>query len=301
MRFTLVKREIFNRAKKRMQKSWASKRHDREEFQYFRQEVADQTADRVLNVKRAFYHVLELGADQGQVSSKISPNAVSYLIQCDPCPYVTHKSVSNENVQHCKAAVDECRTLPYKSNTFDLVICNLNLHWANDLNVTFSEINRVLRPDAAIMGSIWANDSLYELRQSLQLAELERRGGVGNRVGPLTSGDSFSNALHTNKFKLITCDLYEKVYGYPSIFELVEDLQLSGESQCANDFRPLHPDILMCAAGIYQSMYGDEYGIQATMRAVNFIAWKASASQDQYIKKRGSTPKGIVQNKCSNK
>ena len=85
---------------------------------------------------------------------------------------------------------------------------------------------------------------------------------MGNRVGPLTSGDSFSNALHNNGFKLITADAYEKVYGFPSIFELVEDLQHSGESQCALDYRPLHPDILMCAAGIYQSMYGDDYGIQ---------------------------------------
>ena len=115
----------------------------------------------------------------GQVSKRISPNAVSYLVQTDPCPYVTYKSDSNSLVQHCKAAVDECRPLPYKTNTFDLVICNLNLHWANDLNGTLSEINRVLRPDAAIIGSIWANDSLYELRQALQLAELERRGGVG--------------------------------------------------------------------------------------------------------------------------
>ena len=82
----------------------------------------------------------------------------------------------------------------------------------------------------------------------------------------MTNGDSFSNALHNNKFKLITCDLYEKIYGYPSIFELIEDIQHSGESQCAVDFRPLHPDILMCAAGIYQSMYGDEYGIQEGLK-----------------------------------
>ena len=193
MRFTRLRlNQIFDRSKKRVHKSWASKNVDRENFQYFRQDIADQTADRILDVKRAFYHVLELGGDQGkviwilqpktcsgQVSKRISPNAVSYLVQTDPCPYVTYKSDSNALVQHCKAAVDECRPLPYKTNTFDLVICNLNLHWANDLNGTLSEINRVLRPDAAIIGSIWANDSLYELRQALQLAELERRGGVG--------------------------------------------------------------------------------------------------------------------------
>jgi len=158
-----------------MQRSWASKRSDREEFQYFRQEVATQTADRVLDVKSAFLRTLELGSDQGQVSKLLSPNAVSYHIQADSCPYVTYKAESNKLVRHDKSTVDEENPLPYKDETFDLVICNLNLHWSNDLNKTLKEINRVLRPDAALIGAIWSNDSLYELRQSLQLAELERR------------------------------------------------------------------------------------------------------------------------------
>lgn len=40
--------------------------------------------------------------------------------------------------------------------------------------------------------------------------------------------------------------------------------------------------------------------LQATMRTINFIAWKQAQSQEKYIKARGSTPKGIVQ-KCSKK
>ena len=90
----------------------------------------------------------------------------------------------------------------------------------------------------------------------------EKRGGIGHRVGPLTRGDSFSSALHNNGFKLITCDSFEKIYGYPTMFELIEDIQNAGESQCALNYRPLHKDMLMAAAGIYQAMYGDEYGIQ---------------------------------------
>merc|ERR1711953_1100235 len=202
-----------------MQKSWSSKRPDREEFQYIRREIADQTADRILDVKRAFLMTLELGSDQGQCSKVLSPNAISYNIQSDPCPYVVYKSDSNKTLRYDKAAIDDHGILPYKDNTFDLVICNLNLHWANDLNKTLKEINRVLRPDAALIGAIWSNDSLYELRQSLQLAELERRGGIGHRVGPLTRGDSFSSALHNNGFKLITCDSFEKIYGFPTMFE----------------------------------------------------------------------------------
>lgn len=114
--------------------------------------------------------------------------------------------------------------------------------------------SRVLRPDGAIMGAIWANDSLFELRQSIQLAEMERRGGVVPRVGPLTRGDSFSSVLHNAGFKLITADQREEVFGYPTIFDLVNDLQHMGEQQCANNFRPLHPDILMSAGAIYQEI-----------------------------------------------
>lgn len=68
MRFTRVlygSKNIFNRSKKRMQKSWASKREDRENFQYIRQIMAADTADRVLDVRRSWNTVLELGCDQG--------------------------------------------------------------------------------------------------------------------------------------------------------------------------------------------------------------------------------------------
>jgi NADH dehydrogenase [ubiquinone] 1 alpha subcomplex assembly factor 5 len=176
---------------------------------------------------------------------------MSYLVQTDSCPYVTYKA-DTPRFHVDKNAVDESQPLPYKDNSFDLVISNLNLHWVNDLDKSCREILRVLKPDGAFVGAIWGNDSLYELRQSIQLAEMERRGGVVPRVGPLTRGDSFSAVLHGSGFKLITCDYYEEQYGYPSLFELVEDLQNSGESQCAFNFRPLHPDILMSAAAIYQ-------------------------------------------------
>jgi len=119
-------------------------------------------------------------------------------------------------------------------------------------------------------------------------------------LGPLTRGDSFSSVLHGAGFKLITCDYWEEQYGYPTIFELVEDLQNSGESQCAFNFRPLHPDILMSAAAIYQAQFGDDYGIPATYRAISFIAWKESKNQKQFIKARGSVPKGINMG-CSKK
>ena len=51
-----------------------------------------------------------------------------------------------------------------------------SLHWVNDLPGALSEICRVLKPDSPLIGAIFAGDTLFELRCSLQLAELERCG-----------------------------------------------------------------------------------------------------------------------------
>lgn len=52
----------------------------------------------------------------------------------------------------------------------------MSLHWVNDLPKLFKEVNRCLVKDGAFIGAMFANDNLFELRVSLQLAELERRG-----------------------------------------------------------------------------------------------------------------------------
>ena len=56
-----------------------------------------------------------------------------------------------------------------------------SLHWVNDLPRALSEVCRVLKPDAPLIGAMFAGDTLFELRCSLQLAELEREG-VSERV-----------------------------------------------------------------------------------------------------------------------
>ena len=50
------------------------------------------------------------------------------------------------------------------------------MHWVNNLPKLFKETLRCLKPDCAFIGAMFAGDTLFELRVSLQLAELERKG-----------------------------------------------------------------------------------------------------------------------------
>lgn len=68
----------------------------------------------------------------------------------------------------------------------DLVISNLSLHWINDLPGCFQRIINSLIPDGVFIASLFGGDTLYELRSALQLAELERKGGLSPHISPFT-------------------------------------------------------------------------------------------------------------------
>ena len=72
------------------------------------------------------------------------------------------------------------------ADTHEAILSNLSLHWVNDLPGTLIQIRQVLKEDGVFIGSMLGGDSLFELRTDLQLAELEREGGISPRVSPMT-------------------------------------------------------------------------------------------------------------------
>lgn len=76
--------------------------------------------------------------------------------------------------------------LQFPADYLDLVISSLSLHWVNDLPGCFTKVIKSLKPDGVFIASMFGGDTLYELRSSLQLAELERKGGIAPHISPFT-------------------------------------------------------------------------------------------------------------------
>lgn len=68
----------------------------------------------------------------------------------------------------------------------DAIVSCLSLHWVNDLPGVLVQIKEALRPDGVFLGALFGGDTLFELRTSLQLAEVEREGGISPHVSPMT-------------------------------------------------------------------------------------------------------------------
>ncbi|XP_062466673.1 arginine-hydroxylase NDUFAF5, mitochondrial isoform X2 [Pezoporus occidentalis] len=263
----------FDRRLKRKQKNWAALQAEPGKCDYLREEVGGRIADRVFDIPRTFPLALDVGSGRG------------YIAQ-----HLTKKNAVESEVPTVSVVADE-ESLPFKEDTFDLVVSSLSLHWVNDLPKAFREIHQVLKPDGVFIGAMFGGDTLYELRCSLQLAELEREGGFSPHVSPFTAVSDLGHLLSRAGFNTLTVDTDEIQVNYPGLFEVMEDLQGMGESNCSWNRKPLlHRDTMLAAAAIYQEMYGNSDGsVPATFQIFYMIGWKFHESQAKPAKRGSAT------------
>ncbi|VDN25919.1 unnamed protein product [Cylicostephanus goldi] len=152
-----------------------------------------------------------------------------------------------------RVVCDEETLTPFENDQFDLLLSSLSGHWINDLPKWFGRCYDILKPDCPFIGAMLAEDTLHELRCSLQLAEMERLGGVGSHVSPFIKPQDIGSLLNRAGFDMVTLDSDEVEVGYPSMFALMYDLQLMAESHCTHSRTPtLRKDVLLAAEAIYR-------------------------------------------------
>ncbi|KAG1701313.1 Arginine-hydroxylase NDUFAF5, mitochondrial [Nymphon striatum] len=271
---------VFDRNAKRIQRDRAALNEDVELFDYLKDEIGFRLADRVFDVKRKFSVALDLGCGRGYVGKHLDNEAVEQLYQSEMSRPMLDQSRVSDQFPTYKLQTDE-EVLPFRDHCLDLVISCLSLHWINDLPGLFKQINRVLEPDGVFLASFFGGDTLYQLRCSLQLAELEREGGFSPHISPFTEVQDLGNLLNYAGFTLPTLDTDEITINYPSMFELMNDLKGMGENNASRNRKAkLNKDSMLASASIYKELYGNKDGsIPATFQIVNLIAWKPDPSQ----------------------
>uniref|UniRef100_A0A8D0H3U9 Arginine-hydroxylase NDUFAF5, mitochondrial n=1 Tax=Sphenodon punctatus TaxID=8508 RepID=A0A8D0H3U9_SPHPU len=272
-------RSPFDRELKRKQKNWAARQPEPERCEYLREEVGGRIADRVFDITRTFPLALDIGCGRGYIAQHLTKETIEKLFQTDIAENALRNTMETE-IPTVSIVADE-EFLPFKENTFDLVVSSLSLHWVNDLPRAFSEIHQVLKPDGVFIGAMFGGDTLYELRCSLQLAELEREGGFSPHISPFTAVSDLGHLLRRAGFNTLTVDTDEIQVRYPGMFEVMEDLQGMGESNCSWNRKPmLHRETMLAAAAVYKEMYGNNDGtVPATFQIFYMIGWKFHESQ----------------------
>jgi len=247
--------------------------------------------ERILDVKRQFENVLDIGSGPGHLAKLLEPETTKKVTMIDLSGGTLHRDSDAEfGVDVERIQADEERLLEtVERNSQDAIFSCLSLHWVNDLPGILVQIKEALKPDGVFIGAMFGGETLFELRTSLQLAEVEREGGISPRVSPMTDTRDVSNLLGRAGFTLLTVDIDQVKVSYPSMWELVEDLRDMGESNAIIGRRPfIHRDTLTAASSIYQSLHGNEDGtVPATFQVIFMIGWKPAPTQPKPLE-RGS-------------
>ncbi|KAJ2003491.1 hypothetical protein GGI02_001158 [Coemansia sp. RSA 2322] len=282
--------EVFDRNAKRMQRNRAASRSAASrEVDYLRDEVAARVADRLLDIKRRYHTVVEIGSGCGHLAKTVDADMMDRLIMCDMARTALERDAAMRyDVDVERRVVDE--ELPrFEPESLDAVVSCLAMHWINDLPGMLIQIRKALVPDGVFIGAMFGGDSLFELRTSLQLADVERGGGIAARVSPLTDTRDVGSLLSRAGFTLSTIDVDNIVVSYPSMLHLISDINAMGEGNAVVQRLPfVRRDTLMAASAIYSEMHGNEDGsVPATFQVMYMIGWKPDPSQPQPLP-RGS-------------
>lgn len=298
--------EVFSRNAKLQQRNRAAKDLAKSrQSDFLRSELASRMIERLALIARRPNKVVDFGAGSGLMEQELckeTPDARAVrerfgkIIMVDGSRDLLYRDVDldfNKRLELERIVADEETWFPGE-NCIDAAISSMSMHWINDLPGALARIEKMLTPDGMLMANMIGGDSLFELRTSLQLAEMEHLGRVSPRLSPLADVRDLGNLLQQAGFKLLTIDVEDIVVGYPDMFALIDDLQAMGESNAVKA-RSLYipPVVLQLANAIYKEMHGDPDGsVPATFRIVYMMGWKHDASQQQPIA-RGSASKSF--------
>lgn len=174
--------------------------------------------------------------------------------------------------------------LPFKENSLDLVVNNLGLHSINDLPGHLIQVKTALKPDGLFVGTLFGGETLCELRQCLQQAELEQTGGMSPRIAPFADKIDIGALMQRSNLALPVIDSEILTVTYDNIFNLLQDLRLMGESNTLLKRPRTTPsrELFMKAGDIYRNNFAEKDGrLVATFEIIFVHGWKPHDSQQK--------------------
>ena len=266
-----------------------------------RDEVLERLLDRLDDVKgRSFPRALDVGFGEGAVRALLrGRGGIKDLVECTSGP-----------IQRTESAIEIVKRRDTRSlgeGQFDLVIANLCLHWTNDPLREVKEWKRILKDDGYFLCSIFAGETLRELRIALALAEAERTGGRAQRVSPLMRLRETGMLPSSAGMALSAADIDTFVLRYPSAAHLIDHIRRIGESSALHENirpPPMRPDTALAAIAIYDALFpwsdreesmlepDEEGGVYATFQVSYMTGWKPGEGQPQPMS-RGSATRSL--------
>lgn len=273
-------------SKWRVRRNFARAAEQYERAAFLSREVLTRMLERLELVRITPQLVLDLGSGTGLAARALAQRyAAAEIIALDlSLPMLTQRTDSRRwrlswrtiIGRHTPAKIcADFEQLPIRSNSVDLIVSNLALHWSDRATLAFAEASRVLRAGGLMMFSTFGPDTLKELAQAV--ADHAGRSPVHSFMDMHDLGD----ALVGNGFSDPVMEMECLTLTYESVDGLLRELKASGGVSASSGAVGLRtPRWRERVAQRYEHLR-HEGRLPATFELVYGHAWKAPARPAQ--------------------
>jgi malonyl-CoA O-methyltransferase len=139
-----------------------------DEVAVLQRETAQRMLDRLDYIRHEPGLILDVGAGTGEATQALGRRfKQARTIALDfALPMLQRARKRGSWLRRPRCVCADAEQLPLADRSVDLIFSNATLQWCNDLEGTFREFMRVLRPDGLLLFSTYGPDTLQELRAS---------------------------------------------------------------------------------------------------------------------------------------
>jgi malonyl-CoA O-methyltransferase len=202
-----------------------------DEVAALQREVAGRMLERLDYIRLEPRLILDLGAGTGEAAERLVhryPRARVLALDF-ALPMLQRARRRGSWLRRPRCVCADAEQLPLADACVDLVFANLSLQWCTDLDHSFAEILRVMRPGGLLMFSTFGPDTLKELREAW--ARVDTRPHVGRFVDMHDLGDALVHGHWADP----VMDVDRFVLTYESVRALMRELKLLGAHNVASD------------------------------------------------------------------
>lgn len=165
--------------------------------------------------------ILDLGAGTGYVTKHLQrqfPN--NQFIVLDIAEKMLKFSQQHLNNSHLVCA--DAENLAIRSNSVDIIVSNMVLHWCQSLTSTLEEQQRILKKDGLFFFTLLGSDSLSSLKNAWSYVDND------SHVNQFPSAQTIQETCKTAGFSLLRFEQHKIQKNYKNVFELMQHLKDTG-------------------------------------------------------------------------
>ncbi len=249
--------------------------------------VAERLLERLAFVKAQPGVILDVGAGTGVAARRLAKRyRRARVIQLDIAWNMIRLSRRRSprffSRQHFVRG--DAESLPFGTDTVDMIYANLTLQWCNDLDRVFREMGRVLRPDGYFTFTTFGPDTLKELRASWRTVD------EGVHVNAFIDMHDIGDALIRAGLAGPVLDVEYFTLTYLDVYALMRDLKTLGSHNVTSGRRQslTGRGRLKQLIEAYEG-YRQDARLPATYEVIYGHAWGQTGEQPQEATRRVAT------------